>query len=277
MQHEVIRLRNMVAVIVTAVALGASQALAAAPVEAGKVYSGTEGEEVAVVPLTPRSEKKFILRVKGTGSEFDGLVFPYEQNDWSTRSTEQFNYSTQWHGRKYTALHVRDTKYELYVPGRQRSIRLAYDEKKTAALKPEEVYAQHQKQMKDGTLAKLMAFDRKGEESSHNKEFAATLQEMNNACGTSVAARIDWSSINEDQLKELSISSFCGTPLTSLKDLCTASAIAKQTIQEKVKQVSCRFGSALEPKIEADRVIWTTSRDASNQDKFATKYFKQNL
>ncbi len=277
MHHEVIRLRNMVAVIVAAVALGASQALAAAPVEAGKVYSGSEGEEVAVVPLTPRSDKKFLLRVKGTSSEFDNLVFPYEQNDWSTRSTEQFNYSTKWHGRKYTALHVRDTRYELYVPGRQRPIRLSYDEKKTAALKPEEVYAQHQKQMKDGTLTKLMAFDRKGEESGHDKEYAASLLEMNNACGTSVTARIDWSSIDEDQLKELSISSFCGTPLNVLKDLCGASAIAKQTVQEKVKRVSCRFGAGLEPKLEADHVIWTTNRDVSNQEKFATKYFKQNL
>ncbi len=277
MHHEVIRLRNMVAVIVAAVALGASQALAAAPVEAGKVYSGTEGEEVAVVPLSPRSDKKFILRVKGTGSEFDGLVLPYELNDWSTRSAEQFNYSTQWRGRKYTALHVRDTRYELYVPGRQRSIRLAFDEKKTAALKPEEVYAQHQKQMGDGTLKKLMAFDRKGEESGHDKEYAQSALEMNNACGTSVAARIDWSSVDEDQLKELSISSYCGAPLTALKELCSASAIAKQTIQEKVKRVSCRFGAALAPKVEADHVIWTTTRDASNQDKFATKFFKQNL
>ena len=75
--HEVIRLRTMVAVIVAAVALGATPGLAAAPVEAGKVYSGSDGEEVAVVPLAPRSEKKFIIRVKGTGSEFDGKVFTW--------------------------------------------------------------------------------------------------------------------------------------------------------------------------------------------------------
>jgi hypothetical protein len=267
----------MVAVIVAVVALGATPGLAAAPVEAGKVYSGTEGEEVAVVPLSPRSAKKFILRVKGTGSEFDGKVFPYELNDWSTSSTVQLNYTTQWHGRDYTALNVRGQRYELYVPGRQQAIHLAYDEKKTAALKPEEVYAQYQKLQADGTLAKLMAFDRKGEAASHDKDYAAVVRELNNACGTSMTAAIDWSSVTDDDLKELSISSYCETPLNALKDLCKVSNIAKQTVQSKVKQVSCRFGPAVEPKLEGDRLIWTTHKDASNQDKFATRFFKTNL
>lgn len=277
MPHEVIRLRNMVAVIVAAVALGATSGLAASPVEAGKVYSGSEGEEVAVVPLAPRAAKKYLLRVRGTGSEFDGKVFPYELNDWSTSTSEQYNFKTQWHGRDYTALHVRDKRYELYVPGRQQAIRLTFDEKKTQALKPEELYTTYQKLQSDGTLAKLMAFDRKGEAARHDKDYAATLLEMNNACGTSVSAAIDWSSVNDDLLKEVSISSYCESPLTAMKGLCEVSNVAKQTVREKVKQVSCRFAPTQEPKFEADRLIWTTHKDASNQDQFATRFFKKNL
>ena len=263
--------------IVAVVALGATSGLAAAPVEAGKVYSGTEGEEVAVVPLSPRAAKKYILRVRGTGSELDGKVFPYELNDWSTSSTEQYNFKTQWHGRDYTVLYVRDKRYELYVPGRQQAIRVNFDEKRTQALKPEEVYATYQKLQADGTLAKLMAFDRKGEQARHDKAYAATLLEMNNACGTGVSATIDWTSVNDELLKELSISSYCEAPLTSLKELCSVSNVAKQTVREKVKQVSCRFGPTQEPKLEADRLIWSTTKDASNQDAYATKFFKKNL
>ncbi|QSQ23348.1 hypothetical protein JY651_51175 [Pyxidicoccus parkwayensis] len=270
-------MRNLVAVIVAAVALGATTALAASPVEAGKVYSGPEGEEVAVVPLAPRSAKKYLLRVRGTGSEFDGKVFPYELNDWSSRSSDRFNYTTQWHGRGYSALVVRDQTYELYVPGRQQEIRVTFDEKKTAALKPEEVYAQYQKLQADGTLTKLMAFDRKGEAAQQDKAYAETLLEMNNACGTAVTAAIDWNSVTDDQLKELSISNYCESPLTALKELCKVSNVAKQTVKEKVKQVSCRFGPELETKLEADRLIWTTSKDASNQEQYATKFFKKNL
>jgi hypothetical protein len=267
----------MVAVIVAVVALGATPGLAAAPVEEGKVYSGTEGEEVAVVPLAPRAAKKYLLRVRGTGSEFDGKVFPFELNDFSTGSTAQFNYKTQWHGRNYTALHARGQNYELYVPGRQQAIRLTYDEKKTQALKPEEVYSQYQKLQADGTLAKLMAFDRKGETARHDTAYAETLQELNTTCGTAVSATIDWKSVTDDQLKQLNISNLCKPPLAALKSLCEDSNIAKQTVREKVKQVSCRFGPAVEPKLEADRLIWTTHEDARNQDKYATGFFKKNL
>lgn len=269
-------MRNLFSLFVTTLLLGATSSLAA-PVEDGKVFSGREGEEVAVIPLTPRSSKKFLLRVKGTGSELDGKVLPYVLKDWSSRSSEQHNYTTQWHGRDYTVLYMRNSNYELYVPGRTKEIDVSFDEKRTQALKADEVYKQHQKQQEDGTLAKLMAFDRKGEMARHDKDYAATLVELNNACGTAVAATIDWASVTDDQLKELSISSYCEPPLTSLKELCKVSNIAKQTIQARVKQVSCRFGDSPAPKLDAERVIWTTSRDASNQQDFATKFFKTNL
>ncbi|WP_246137593.1 hypothetical protein [Myxococcus llanfairpwllgwyngyllgogerychwyrndrobwllllantysiliogogogochensis] len=271
------RLRNLVAVFVTTLLLGASASLAAAPVEAGKVYSGAEGEEVAVVPLTPRSSKKFILRVQGTGSDIDGKVLPFELKDWSTNSSEQHNYTTQWRGRGYTVLYMRNSNYELYVPGRGKEIRVSFDEKRTKALKSEEVYKQHQKQQEDGTLEKLMAFDRKGEMARHDKDYGAVLQDMNKSCGTSVAANIDWSTITDDQLKELSISGYCEPSLSVLKELCDVSNVAKQTVKEKVKQVSCRLGASLEPKFDAQRLIWTTSKDASNQETFAKKFYKTNL
>ncbi|AGC48017.1 hypothetical protein MYSTI_06744 [Myxococcus stipitatus DSM 14675] len=269
-------MRNLFSLFVTTLLLGATSSLAA-PVEDGKVYVGREGEEVAVVPLTPRSSKKFLLRVKGTGSDLDGKVLPYVLKDWSSSSTEQHNYTTQWHGRGYTVLHMRNSHYELYVPGRSKEIDVSFDEKRTKALESDEVYEQHQKQQADGTLEKLMAFDRKGEMARHDKDYAESLLEANNACGTSVAANIDWASVTDEQLKDLSISSFCEAPLKSMVELCKVSTIAKQTFKARVKQVSCRFADSPAPKLDADRVIWTTSRDASNQQEAATKFFKTNL
>jgi hypothetical protein len=274
---EVNFLRNLVAVFVTTLVLGSTASLAASPVEAGKVFVGPEGEEVAVVPLAPRSNKKYLLRVQGTGSEIDGKVLPFELNDSSSMSSEQHSYKTQWRGRGYTVLYMRNSKYELYVPGRSKEIRVTFDEKRSKALDAEDVYDLHQKQKKDGTVAKLMAFDRKGEIAKQEKDYVTHVQDANTACGTSLSAAIDWTSINDEQLKELSISSYCEAPLASLKQLCTVSNVAKQTVKEKLKQVSCRFGDALEPKVEGDKLIWTTSRDASNQQEFATKFFKTNL
>lgn len=267
-------MRFIVAVVVAWSVLSAASAQAAAPVEAGKVFTGPEGEEVALVPLTPRSAGKFLVRVQGTGTEFDGMVLPHDSHD-SGRA--QVNYSTQRQGRGYATLLMRNSRYELYVPGRRDGIPVKYDEARSQKLKAEDVYAQYQKQQKDGSLAKLMAFDRKGETARHDSAYAEQLKALNTSCGASVTGAIDWSTISEELLKDYSISSFCESPLTSLVRLCDVSDEAKRTVQAKVKQIDCRFGAALEPRIEAQRVIWTTAKDAPNQDEFATRFFKKNL
>lgn len=269
-------MRFILAVVVAWSALSASSARAAAPVEAGKVFIGPEGEEVALVPLTPRESKKFLVRVQGTGTEFDGMVLPHEANE-SGSATPQVNYYTQRHGRAFTTLLMRGSRYQLYAPGKRDGIPVKYDEARTQKLKAEDVYSQHQKQQKDGSLAKLMAFDRKGEMAGHDGEYAEQLQALNASCGASVAGTIDWSTISEELLKGYSIASFCGTPLQALVSLCERSQEAKRTVQAKVKQVDCRFGAALEPRLEAQRVVWTTAKDASNQEEFATRFFKKNL
>ncbi len=270
-------MRIILAMVVTLAALGAAPARAAAPVEAGKAFSGPEGEEVALVPLTPREDKKFLVRVQGTGTEFDGKVLPHTAYDSSSGGTVRVTYSTERQGRDYATLVVRGSSYELYVPDRRNGIPLKYDEARTQKLKAEDVYAQYQKQEKDGTLAKLMAFDRKAEQAHHDSAYAAQLQALNTSCGTAVAGSIDWSSVSEELLKGYSISSYCESPLTSLRKLCDVSNEARRTVQAKVKQIDCRFGPALEPRLEASRVVWTTAKDASNQDEFATRFFKKNL
>ncbi len=270
-------MRVILAMVVALAALGTSPAQAAAPVEAGKVFSGPEGEEVALVPLTPREDKKFLVRVQGTGSEFDGKVLPHEAYDLSSGGTVRMNYTTERQGRSYATLVMRGSSYELFVPGRSGGIHVKYDEARTQKLKAEDVYAQHQKQQKDGTLAKLMAFDRKAEQAHHDSAYAEQLKGLNTSCGTAVAGSIDWSSIPEELLKTHSISSFCEPPLHSLRKLCDISNEAKRTVQAKVKQIDCRFGPALEPRVEASRVVWTTATDAANQDEFATTFFKKNL
>lgn len=270
-------MRTILALVIALAALGAAPARAAAPVEAGKVYSGPEGEEVALIPLTPRESKKFLVRVQGTGSEVDGKVLPHEANDWSSSGKVRINYYTQRHGRDYSTLVVSGTSYELYVPGRRDGIAVKYDEARTQKLKPEDVYAQYQKQDKDGTLAKLMAFDRKGEQEHHDGEYAELLKALNASCGATVAGTIDWSTVSEEVLKGYSIASFCGAPVTALKSLCDVSDEARRTVQAKVKQMDCKFGKSLEPKLESARVVWTTATDAANQEEAATRFFKKNL
>lgn len=269
-------MRAVLATFIAVAMLGAVPARAAAPVEAGKVYSGPEGEQVAVVPLTPIESKKVLIQVQGTGSELDGKVLPYEINE----SGEDLYYTTQWRGRDFSTFVIdtyasRKTNY-LNVPGRRDGLKVSYDDARTKALKAQDVYALHQKQQADGTLKKLMAFDRKAETAQVEQSLAESVKSMNEACGTSTKVAIDWDSVSDEVLKKYSISSYCETPLESLRKLCE-SAEGKKAIQAQVKEMSCRFGEALKLEVQAGRVGWTTALEASNQEEFTTKYFEENL
>jgi hypothetical protein len=261
----------------TAVALsGAAPAQAQAPVGAGKVYSSSEGERVSVIPLTPLEGNQALLYVEGTGSEFDGKVLPHEVQV----NRDDTYYTTQRRGRGYTTLYGRQRNgtrtWRLSVPGRQDDLQVSYDEKRSEALKPEALYTLYKKQEAEGTLAKLMAFDRKAEEAGQEGSFAEGVKSFNAACGTSVAARIDWSTVPDELLKALSIHSFCGSPLTALERLCTSESV-KKALADQVRQVDCRFGSELRLELKEGKLTWTTWKDGANQEEFSTQYFEQNL
>ncbi len=269
-------MRAILATVIVVAALGGVPARAAAPVEAGKVFSGPEGELVSVIQLTPVESMKALIHVQGTGSELDGKVLPHEVYE----SGDNVTYSTQRRGRDYATLVVRSKggrrNYFLNVPNRRDSIPVSYDDARTKTLKAEEVYALHQKQHADGSLTRLMAFDRKGETAGAEQTLAESVTALNEACGTSVKATIDWSSIPDELLKTYSIPSYCESPLAVLTKLC-ATAEGKKAIQAQAKEFTCRFGDALKLEVQAGRVSWTTAKDAANQEEFVTRYLEANL
>jgi hypothetical protein len=87
---------------------------------------------------------------------------------------------------------------------------------------------------------------------------------------------VDWKSVSDEVIKKYSVSSYCGSPLTALRQLCE-SAVAKKIIKAKVKKLSCQFGAEPKLELEGDLVRWTTAQDASNLDEFAKKFFEKNL
>jgi hypothetical protein len=272
-------MRSILATVIAVGVLSGASAFAGAPVGTGKVYSGSEGESVAVIPLNaagPKGEKQVLLSVQGTDSEFDGktlLHVAYEQS-------KGVDYITQYKGEDFYTLVVRDNygskKYELWVPGRNKAIIVGFDDKRTKALEAEDAYEQYEKLKKDGTLGRLAAFNRKDRETDQQQGFTDVVKAMNQACGTQVAATIDWKSVTDDVIKKYSVSSYCGGPLESLRALC-GSPVGKRVISAKVKKFSCQFGPELKLELNGDAVRFTTQQDASNQEEYATKFFKENL
>jgi hypothetical protein len=257
-----------------ALLLAAAPARAESPVEPGKVFVGAEGVTVAVVPLKPRTDKKVLVRVTGSGTVFDDKVILHKLEDSDGRRT---NYETTYRGRDFVTLTVRDSAYSLHVPGKRDGGTLKFDDGKSKALNAEELHKTHQKQQADGTLQALAAFNRKEETARHEKQLDETVASFSKRCGYKLPIKVNWSSISDDDIKELSLASYCGEPIDTMGRLCEDSAEAKKTIGAAVKSFSCTMGPAMQLDLQGTTLNWTTSRSGRNMGDFARKYLEKKL
>lgn len=239
----------------------------------GKVYAGPEGMTVTVLPSKTPGDRKLLVAVAGTGSPFDGKLLPHDL----TGDGERKNYETTYHGRRWVTLTVRDGVTSLNVPGHRDGWNVWYDEQRTAALKPDPLYAAYSRQQADGSLKALMAFDRRGEIAQRDKEMQAGADEVAKLCGARPAVKVDWASFSDDDIKELSIASYCGEPLETMRRMCEESNEAKKTFAARVKTFSCAMGKTMQLELGGTTLTWTTARSATNIGAFARAYLESHL
>jgi len=250
--------------------MGIAQA-ADASVEPGKVYVGADGLVLTVVPLKPTTDNTVLFQIVGSGSELDGKVIPHKVNVMGDR---KIDFVTQWHGRAWTTIAVREPwkdlrSYLLSLPGRRDEPRVVLDDKRTAQLKSDDVFKLYQKQMGDGTLKRLATFDRKVETAEQDKQLAVLAAGVGKACGGNLTVKVAWPTFTDEDVKGLSIASYCGDPLSTMTQMCERSNEAKKTIAAKVKTFSCTMGKAMKLERNATGLDWTTSHDAANVGEFA--------
>jgi hypothetical protein len=254
--------------------MATASARAESAVEPGKLFVGPEGMTVAIVPLKPRGDRKVLVQVTGSGSPFDGKALPHTVED---SGGSRVNYETTYRGRAFITIAVRDGRYSVSLPGRRDSLTVSYDDARTKQLVADEVYKTYQRQQADGTLTKLMAFDRKDETARHEKDLEEPIAAFLKGCGTKPALTVDWASFSDADLREISVAGYCGEPLEKLAYLCGESREAKQTISSSVKTFSCTLGPAMKLDLAGTTLAWTTSRSATNMGDFTRKFAESRL
>jgi hypothetical protein len=247
----------------------------------GMVFQGGEGVRVELVELT--SGKDALIQVTGTRSEVEGKVLEHRIVDDGGR----MNYVTQIYGRDQYTL-VRETSrfggdptWNLYVRGSDISgMQVAYDQKASQALDTVALYRKYETQRDDGTLAALQRFDRQREQRDEEAALAETAELAKKACQGDVAVTIDWSTIDDDTLKELSIAGYCEHGLDVMRQLCDAEGEgagegnrgpARAFFAQSVGNYRCRFGKETGLAIADRTMTWTVSREGSNLGDFARK------
>ena len=257
--------------------LAPAAARADAPVEPGRVYVGGDGVTIAVVPLKPKTDNKALVRVTGSGTVYDDKAILHERSDEGGRIA----YSTTYKGRTWVTITVPSSPearpIPIYLPGR-RDVTVKYDEARSTALKTDDVYRAYQKQQADGTLAALAAFNRKEETARHEKQLTAeTGADFAKKCGYKLPVTINWASFSDADIKELSITSYCGDAIDAMARLCDDSAEAKRTIAAAIKSFACTMGPEMKLDLAGSTLNWTTSRSGRNMTEFARKYLEKKL
>jgi hypothetical protein len=239
----------------------------------GQVYAGPNGVSVTIVPAKAPGEHGVLVAVAGTGSPFDGQLIPHEIVDDGDRRS----YETTFHGRRWITLALRNQVMSLNVPGHRDGMNVRFDDKKTAALVPAPLYAAYAKQQADGSLRALMAFDRPAEIAQRDKEMQASADEVAKTCGAKPAVKVEWASFSDDDIKEISIVSYCAEPLETMRRMCDGSNEAKRAFAARVKTFRCAMGKAMQLDLAGTALTWTTARNATNIGELARAYFEKKL
>jgi hypothetical protein len=243
----------------------------AALIARGMVFNGGEGVRVELIEL--KADNAALIQVTGTRSEVEGKVLEHRIRE----EGERMYYTTQIYGRDQNTL-VReksryggDPSWNLYVRGSDISgMQVGYDQKASNELDTVALYRKYEDQRADGTLAALERFDRKREQRDEETALAEAQKLTKEACKTDVAVSIDWSTIDDDTLKDLSISGYCEPGLDAMRHLCENEA-ARTYFAASVEKYQCRFGSEMKLAIAGQTMTWTTSREGVNMDDFARK------
>ena len=243
----------------------------AALIARGLVFTGDEGLRVEVVEL--KADNAALVQVTGLRSELADKVFEHSIREEGDR----MYYVTQISGRdQNTLLRQRsrrggDPTWNLYVRGSDISgMQVVYDQKASAELDTVALYRKHEDQRADGTLEALQRFDREREQRDEETALAESQASANEACQTDVAISIDWSTIDDDTLKRLSIAGYCEAGLDAMRSLCE-NQVARAYFAKAVNEYHCQFGSEMKLAIADGTMTWTTNREGSNMDDFARK------
>ena len=128
------------------------------------------------------------------------------------------------------------------MPGRRDGPTVTFDEKRTKDLKADDVHRTYAQQEANGTLRALMAFNRKQETADEEKELQPMIDAFAKNCGAKPAVTVNWTSMSDADIQELSLSSYCGEPLDTMARMCKDSDEAKKAIGGDREELRLRDG-----------------------------------
>jgi hypothetical protein len=251
--------------------LAAAQAQALELAKYPQAFDAGKGVDVLLAPAV--DGKQALLQVSGINHPLDGVVFLTEIAE---RGNDERDYTTSLDGGQYNLLLKRSAwggeSYQLYLPGTE-GFELSFDEKASKAAKPAELLALYEKQKQEGVQARLASFDREKRQQAYQASLQELDREASKDCGTPLRTEVEWSAIDDQKMKDLSVSSFCGEVVSQLASLCRNDAAFKAEASS-LKAVECRFDKAMKLREKDGKILFSTEQEAPNQGDFINAFLR---
>ena len=228
--------------------------------------TGEGGVHLNVVDL---ADGTAFIEISGAESPINGIVFRYQRE--RTSDDSRLTYRTEWGGTTYNVL-IREASrfsptstWRTFMPESpyRDGLPLTYSEELSAQVNVDAIHRAHLQQTQDGTLAELSRFDRPGEEAAEFTELQAAAAELGEACGKTPTVQIDWSAVDDEQLKRKDVSQYCGTVLDALERACKWES-GRRFVTDQVDQVQCNLDGDANLSLTGHNLSWGISFDTVN-------------
>ncbi|MFO7786974.1 MAG: hypothetical protein R6W87_04255 [Halospina sp.] len=214
-----------------------------------------------------------LLRLTGTEHEIDGVVF---RTEITSRGEDRTAYEAEIDGETRALLlksrHWGSDRYTAYLPDGD-EFHLARDKEESESLDTDELRSTFQQQKNDGVQEQLAAFDREANEEAQKSSLADMDASAADACGSDVTTKVDWSTIDDSKLKELSVAGYCGIVASQMERLCSSDEDFKSTAGN-IDTVNCGFKDTLKLKQDGSSLDFTTGENEPNQQDFVRQILR---
>jgi hypothetical protein len=275
MQRDVLVTLTTLAIAMACASNSFAQSAAPALAKYPAVFAANGGVRILVAPTA--DDKAALVRVSGINHPIDNVVFLAQKvgdgrrasfvvkldgRDWNMVQSEDVS---SW-GDRYT-----DT--QAYLPNERDGVRLRYDESASTAVDLMSLTRDYEKQYSEGVQAKLAIFDKVKAMSNAEARIKEDDTDASTACGAPIKTTVKWDSINEDQMKRLSIGGFCSTVANAQRRMCVDDAAFKSWATQHAN-ITCQFGEKLNITNNGGTIVFTTTEDAPNPDDFVQQYLR---
>lgn len=181
-----------------------------------KVYRGGDGQRVEVVTLAggDKGRPATLVRVSGSGSERDGLVFRgvIEQ---ASRDAFVMRYG----GKDWTLFDKRDGALAVFMPG-PREFRAKFDEAATKEADAAAVVKAHEAQLADDSVALAEKAEWPHLVAKYEKKATDAAAALSKTCGAPVSFGFRWATFDDETMANVDAWKLCAPLVPALESRC---------------------------------------------------------